>query len=148
MNHDGRVVRFTDKYADRRGIFVRKADDPSVVVPELGHALETTYPGLHEAVMSLYNRRTAGEPLISMNAATGMRGYNSDERTKVDKWMHAYMGKQYDRPGYDRYGERRPGATELVSMALEYMHSRPHELIKKDYELFSTVINHIRKPRR
>ena len=106
----------------------------TVLAHEYGHYLEYRVPGAQAAMDELYNRRTEGNPTIKMNAAYGGgNSYRSDEETKIDKWMDAYMGKVYS-----------DGATELLSMGLEYMYKDPGALVRSDPELFGTVYGILR----
>ena len=63
---------------------------------------------------AFYNRRTAGEDLKWLG-----KGYKRNERSRFDKFLHSYMGKDYG--GYD---------FELVSMGFQYAYLQPEYLAK------------------
>lgn len=106
--------------------------DTAVVIHELGHWLEDTVPEHFAAIMDFYRARTAGEQAIPLSRATGNRGYSFFEVTKVDRFMHPYMGKVY------------PNASEITSMALQYFYERPLEFAEKDPEMFDLIYNLVR----
>lgn len=70
---------------------------------EMGHRAEYTVPGIRELEKQFYERRTAGETLEWLGS-----GYGRDERTRRDKFVSAYMGKDYGGRAY-----------ELLSMGIE-----------------------------
>ena len=90
-------------------------------IHELGHRLEVMNPAVLKAEKEFYDRRTKGESLEWLG-----KGYRSDEQTRKDNFLNKYMGKDYNGRAY-----------ELVSMGLEMLYTRPHELIKdRDYAQF------------
>lgn len=114
--------------------------DPTVVVHEIGHHVEYSNPALAESAQRFYARRTAGEPLITMNQASRSRAYRPDEVTRPDKFMNAYIGKTY--------GSAHQGKTsEVVSMGLEHMSSlaKLKEFIAKDPDHFKFMYNAMRE---
>lgn len=80
-----------------------EADILSTVSHELGHRMEYVIPGVRDLEAAFYARRTSGEPLQPLGA-----GYGKEEQTRVDRFAHPYIGKEY--------GGR---AFELLSMGLE-----------------------------
>lgn len=84
---------------------------------ELGHRFERAVPAIRDAEEAFYNRRTAGESLRWLGAVTGNKGYAKSEKTRKDKFVHPYMGKDYGGSAY-----------ELVSMGFEYAFSEPWRL--------------------
>lgn len=89
-------------YAPRTGE-IRISDRKGSNIHELGHRFEYAIPGILEAERTFYARRTAGEDLKWLGS-----GYGYSERTRRDKFISAYMGKDY---GGDAY--------ELVSMGFQ-----------------------------
>lgn len=67
-----------------------------------------------DAERAFYARRTAGEELKWLGA-----GYKRTEKSRKDKFIHTYMGKDY--------GGR---AFELVSMGFQYAYTKPETLAK------------------
>lgn len=114
-------------------IAIATAGRSTTTVHELGHWLEEVNPGLHDKIMEFYDRRTAGEKLITMNKALGGTGYRASEKTRPDKFVHPYMGKDYQRKG-----------SEILSMGLEMFYSDPHTLATKDPEYFDFIYNLVR----
>ena len=95
-------------------------------IHELGHRLEASNPQVLALEKEFYERRTAGESLESLQTLTGNSGYSIDERSRRDKFLDAYMGKDYGGNAY-----------ELVSMGLEMLYTEPYELVKDpDYAKF------------
>lgn len=90
-------------------------------IHELGHRLEAMNPAVLKAEKEFYDRRTKGEELEWMG-----KGYDKWEKTRKDNFLNKYMGKDYGGTGY-----------ELMSMGLEMLYTRPHELFKdRDYAQF------------
>lgn len=82
---------------------IRVDDRPGTNIHELGHRFEYTVPGIMEAEKAYYEKRTAGESSKWLGY-----GYGRSEVTKRDKFINAYMGKDYGGDGY-----------ELVSMGFQ-----------------------------
>lgn len=115
---------------DGRSINIATSDAASTIVHELGHTLEIRDPVRLQEALRFYKYRTAEEPLIGLKRATGLRGYRSNEVTRKDKFLSAYMGKDYN-----------GRATELTSMGLQYLYTQPGALASKDPEYFVFLIN-------
>lgn len=79
---------------------------------ELGHRFERAVPGILEAEKIFYERRTAGEALRWLGG-----NYRYDEKSRFDKFLNPYMGKDYGGRAY-----------ELVSMGFEYAYTNPTKL--------------------
>ena len=95
-------------------------------IHELGHRLEVTNPLVRRLEQEFYERRTANEKLETLRRITGNSAYSTKEKARKDKFLDPYMGKDYDGSAY-----------ELVSVGLEMLYTKPHELIKDpDYAKF------------
>ena len=81
-------------------------------IHELGHRFERVVPGILEIEKEFYEKRTAEEPLEWLGP-----GYAKDEKTRKDKFINRYIGKDYDGLAY-----------ELVSMGFEYAYTDPTKL--------------------
>lgn len=81
-------------------------------IHELGHRFERTVPNLLDAEKVFYERRTAGEELQWLGGA-----YARDEKSRFDKFINKYMGKDYKGKSY-----------ELASMGFEYAYTQPTKL--------------------
>lgn len=79
---------------------------------ELGHRFERAVPGILEAEKIFYEGRTAGEALRWLGG-----NYRYDEKSRFDKFLNPYMGKDYGGRAY-----------ELVSMGFEYAYTNPTKL--------------------
>ena len=94
-----------------------KNDDPDSVldvgIHELSHRFERTQK-LIPLEKEFYERRTQGEALEWLGP-----GYARDEKTRKDKFVSKYMGKDYAGTAY-----------ELQSMGNEYAYTNPAELLK------------------
>lgn len=121
------------------GINLTTHSDAETVIHELGHWLEANSPTLRERVHDFYARRTENSGLQSMNQATGGRGYSYREQTRVDRFLHPYMGKNYvSRATGERY------ATEILSMGLEMFYTDPRRLARQDPDYFDFVYSVVR----
>jgi hypothetical protein len=103
------------------------------VIHELGHWLEDIDPEAHKKVLEFYDRRTANEPLLRLG-----RPYARHEKTRRDKFLDPYMGKEYKDLRGNRYG------TEIVSMGVEYLYANPFKLAMEDADYFDFLFDLIR----
>jgi len=78
-------------------------------IHELGHRFERTVPGILDIEKAFYKRRTAGESLQWLGG-----NYDYSEKSRFDKFLSKYMGKDYKGTAY-----------ELVSMGFEYAYTQP-----------------------
>jgi len=102
--------------------------DTKVVVHEMGHWLEEMNPKAHKSIMAFYKKRTEGESLARL-----LDGYGADELTRKDKFIDAYMGKDYE-------GK----ASEILSMGLGEFYKNPYRLATKDPGYFDFIYNLVR----
>jgi len=88
--------------------------------------IEQNYPEgqtyILDAERKFYARRTEGEDLVWLG-----RGYSTSEKTRKDKFISPYMGKDYQ--GHD---------FELVSMGFQYAYTEP-ETLAKDPDMESWI---------
>ncbi|MBA7608783.1 hypothetical protein ES703_15965 [subsurface metagenome] len=98
------------------------------VIHELGHYVEDSSGMVHREVMGFYHKRTKGYSLEWLGP-----GYGKDELTRKDKFIDAYMGKDY-----------KGQASEILSMGLEYFYNDPYKLALKDPEYFNFVYKLVR----
>lgn len=112
----------------------KKQAQVSDIVHELGHWLDQNHPEIKQEVSDFYERRTKGNPVVLLSDAVDYGGHQG-ELTKVDKFIHPYMGKVYK---VDK-------ATEVLSMGLELMHGNPAYLAKKDPEMFDFIYKVVRR---
>ena len=127
------------------------------IAHEFAHCIEHNNPQIVKLEEEFYNRRTKDEKLKTMKAATGNPNYRMDERTRTDKFLDPYMGKDY---GFARYynmkkmskkfavfgdigeysqEEYKPDGYELLSMGVETFIEKPH-LLKKDPDYANFVL--------
>lgn len=97
-------------------------------IHELAHRQEYINGGILKAEKAFYDYRTKGEELVSLKKATGIN-YGKHEMTKIDRFLNAYMGKEY--PGNRAY--------ELLTMGMDTLYADPLALAK-DKEMFDWVI--------
>lgn len=81
---------------------------------ELGHRFEYANSPIRQTEQEFYARRTKGEDLQWLG-----RGYARTEKTRRDKFVEPYMGKDYGGQAY-----------ELVSMGFQYAYTEPLQLYK------------------
>jgi len=91
-----------------------KSHSFATAVHEVGHRMEDKHKGILDAESKFYSRRTKGEELKWLGS-----GYAKYEVTRKDKFIDAYMGKDYGGRAY-----------ELVSMGFQYAYTEPLTLAK------------------
>ncbi len=124
--------------AEGQGVSITTHSSTQTVIHEIGHWVENNAPGLRDRIFRFYEQRTQREPLVSLSQATG-QAYGWNERTRVDRFVNPYMGKDYvNRRTGKRYG------TEILSMGLEMFYSEPLRLAREDPEYFDFVFAAIR----
>lgn len=98
------------------------------VIHEFGHFIEDSSGKVHRTIMEFYDKRTKGCPLTWLG-----EGFGRDELTRKDKFIDAYMGKDY-----------RGRASEILSMGLQYFYNDPYKLAIKDPEYFNFIYKLVR----
>ena len=83
---------------------------------EFGHFMEHKHPEILKMSKEFVKRRAEHEDFEQLYKIYKGYGYGRDEKTKVDSFLHAYMGKYYR------------DATEVLSMGLQYAFSYPKYL--------------------
>jgi len=120
-------------HLDGQGIFLSKSANATTVMHELGHHLETSNINVLERAADFVTRRTRGEVPQPMREVTRNNNYRSDEFTRPDKFLNAYMGKVYQAAaGWIM-------ATEITSMGLELFFSDPLKLARQDPDYFDEI---------
>ncbi len=115
-------------------VMLTNGNGARTAVHEIGHHIETTNKAIHEAAHVFLAHRLKGEKPQQLNKVLGKR-YDDDEYGRKDDFDKAfgdsgwYVGKHYDH-----------GATEVISMGLEMMHSDPVKLATKDPEYFKFMV--------
>lgn len=104
-------------YSDYKQIIAISGDGKGssfrTAIHELGHRFEKAVPQIREAEKAFYERRTAGESLRWLGG-----NYGKNERSRFDKFISRYMGKDYSGDAY-----------ELVSMGFELGYTDPAALL-------------------
>ena len=113
-------------------VYYWSGDDVKDVVHEVGHWLEYHDPTILQKAVAFYEARTQGEEEVLLRVATGIEEYG-DEVTKIDHFLHPYMGKVYR----DKAGKI--DATEIISMGLQYFFDDPGALAAHDPEYFALI---------
>jgi hypothetical protein len=111
-----------------KAVYMHKGRGERTAVHEFGHWLEDANPDIHQKILDFYDRRTLGEALEWMG-----RGYNKSEKTRRDKFLDPYMGKDYGRT-----------ATEILSMGLEMFYADPVQLAENDPDYFDFIFDLVR----
>jgi hypothetical protein len=117
----GKAKRMITKFVDRAyyshnehgaSSYLHTSVDKSVYISshEFSHRMEAVYPRIRELEKEFYKRRTKGEKLVKLKDIYG-GGYRDDEVTKLDKFLHGYMGKEYSDDYY-----------EILSMGVEHLY--------------------------
>lgn len=110
------------------------------VVHELGHSLEHNSSWFKEGSQEFLKKRVASMPPGDINGKLQKlqkhfpgHGYAADEKAWKDKFIHAYMGKDYQ-----------GRASEIISMGVELLMEDPGKFIREDPEMFEWLINILR----
>jgi len=128
----------TDGYDGRGGwsggstnaFSARSGWETKTYVHELGHYFEERNPGVHEAAVAFLRDRTTGQPDRKIESLLVGMGYDLDETSRPDAFVHPYVGKVYE--------DYR--ATEVVSMGLEMLYRDPVGFARDDPEHFDLVV--------
>ena len=118
------VIRYNERgmYQNHINTLSTNANLPNSI-HELIHRMEWTHYELLQAEEIFYKRRTENEKLIKLIDMYPDSDYEDWEIARKDKFIDAYMGKDYKGSAY-----------ELLSMGLETLYSNP-EKIWKDYDM-------------
>lgn len=135
--------RGRSNYDLKGNINVAVGDPFSVVVHELGHWLEDMSPEVHRKTIDFLQRRTAGETPKSLKQLTNIN-YHRSERAWRDKWMDAYVGKEYRRAFSQGNIYNDLYATEVVSMGLQWYVEQPAEFALQDPDFFDFIFDLVR----
>jgi hypothetical protein len=97
----------------------------SIPAHEFAHRMERLIPEIVNLEKEFYQRRTKGYPLIRINTIKGFEDYQSEEKTRIDKFNHPYMGKAYR----DAY--------EILSTGIEKLfYKQYNNKLDKDFDSF------------
>jgi SPP1 gp7 family putative phage head morphogenesis protein len=110
---DWRVNRIQGRsYASpsERGVFVRIGSSIGTYIHEIAHAIETQDPRALARSLAFLKARTLREKAKKLAELLKIPGYGPLEVARPDKFVHAYMGKDYGSL-----------ATEITSMGYEAM---------------------------
>jgi len=106
---------------------------------EFTHRLQHALPALDDFFQELHQRRTAGDPLKSLDSLHPGVGYAISEVTREDHYVIPYQGKVYSGSRY----LGRDGALEVMTIAFEYLFGSPESLrllVEADPEMFNLVL--------
>jgi len=103
-----------------------------VMMHELGHYLEYSNGCLGDATAYFLEKRTKGQPTVTLMDHEKCVGFRSGEISVPDDFSSSYIGKIYK--------EHR--VSEVISMGLQHFQDKEHarELHEKDPELFALMI--------
>lgn len=120
-------------YYHNNSITVSPQSTKDTTFHEMGHFIEEGNPAIGKAMREFFLRRTKGESIKPLSSVTGVLSYSKEEITKVDKFINAYMGKIYN-----------TGVTEILSMGIQTLLTKPAVLMRKDPEYFDLVVDVLR----
>jgi hypothetical protein len=108
--------------------WMRKSDSASAYVHEIGHNVEIQSTSITKRAQEMLKARASKDP-------KGLRPVRPGSREKAwhDEFLEPYMGKHYP-----------DGATELVSMGLEYLYREPMTLLRRDPDYFVWLLDTLR----
>lgn len=126
LSKEGLSVKHANRACFDPSRDILKTHDTRATMHELGHRLSHNCLTIFNLEKEFYERRTKNEPLVSLRKVCKEGSFRSDEMTRVDHFLHPYMGKSYNDMSF-----------ELISMGFEYFYFRPEELKKDpDYAKF------------
>ena len=110
-----------------------KSERKEVLAHELGHVIEASKKSVHYACVKFLDRRTADEESVRMKDLYPNAGYDEEEITKEDKFVHPYIGKQSE---YQRN-------SEILSMGIQLLTGKESAkmLYNKDKEHFFLALS-------
>ena len=143
----------------KTGIGIQGTDDGiEVYVHEMGHAMSDSSEELLQDAVDFLYYRTKDYDLVKLSDAYPGHGYGAGEVTRVDEFLHPYMGKEYSSPR--RYAKRNWGehstfvqspynvddiiaGEEIVSMGIQYIFENSIILAQRDPEYFDFIFNKV-----
>jgi SPP1 gp7 family putative phage head morphogenesis protein len=95
-------------------------------IHEMAHRMELLIPQIVNIEREFYERRTANENLTEIRKLPGYErsGYGTNEKTRIDKFAHPYMGKYYNGTVY-----------EILSMGIENLKTKEYNT-DREYNAF------------
>jgi hypothetical protein len=121
-------------YSSRLRTISLQAEDTTVVTfHEYGHFIEDANSEIGKAVNAFLDDRTKLDKTEPLRDIYKNQDYRIEEVAKKDKFIDAYIGKQYS-----------DGSTEVLSMGMQYMIEMPVEFAKKDPEMFDLIFKAMR----
>jgi hypothetical protein len=155
-------------YGDKKGVVaIGPKETASVVAHELGHLIEHTVSGTHEAVKKFLAYRTRGESAVQLKKIFPSFGYGPKEFGGKDKFKalwermarnERYGGKpdsqltleqlqrleqQANNSAYYT-GKTYDGASEVISMGIEALFQDPVAFARTDPEYFKFLVGVLR----
>ena len=155
-------------YGDKKGVIaVGPKETASVVAHELGHLIEHTVSGSHEAVKKFLAYRTRGEAAVQLKKKFPTSGYGPEEVGKKDKFKEfwerilreteldgkpdsqlsvqelEWLSVNAERKAYYT-GKHYDGASEVISMGIEALYTDPVAFARTDPEYFKFLVGVLR----
>jgi hypothetical protein len=122
-------------YQDSGAVYLPEGGGRRQAIHEIAHALEYNNPKIHRAAEDFLEQRTKGEQAESLRTLTG-RAFGREEVAKKDRFPDPYCGKIYS-PGM----EGGQGATEIVSMGMQYFFMDPLKFWQDDAGYFKFIVD-------
>ena len=155
-------------YGDKKGVVaIGPKETASVVAHELGHLIEHTVSGTHEAVKKFLAYRTRGESAVQLKKIFPTAGYGPNEVGKKDKFKEfwerilretefggkpdsqlsvqelEWLSHNAERKAYYT-GKSYNGASEVISMGIEALYADPVAFARTDPEYFKFLVGVLR----
>ena len=112
-----------------------KFEEAETLAHEMAHIIEYGNPHILKRCCEFIDYRCKGEKTQKLSWFADIGRFHEDEKGRCGNFYHAYCGKDYlDGRGY-RF------ATEILSMGVEMMLSRPQYFYERYKEYFSFVLN-------
>lgn len=116
-------------------VYFGDATNVKTVIHEFVHWLEIKYPAINDKAIQFLDRRTVGETDVLLSSIYPNQNYGLNEKTKIDKFDHPYMGKEYS--------SSTGRSTEILSMGIDGIWQKPYEFLQKDEDYFKFIVGEI-----
>lgn len=112
-----------------KGVHLEASAPTHTAVHELGHFVEASNSDAARKARDFLAHRTVGEEALRLRDLVPGSSYKPDEVAKPDRFEDPYTGKIYP-----------DGATEVISMGLQYLYNNPRKFARRDPDFFRFIV--------
>jgi hypothetical protein len=121
----------------------RSPNPEKQAVHGLGHWLEANNHAVFEKASLFLDKRVASQPLEMLQTTRDVH-HRPNEFAQDGRFPDPYFGRFYGQVDGRSGRPNKRTATEVISMGLEWMYEKPHELARQDPELFDFMYTVLR----